>query len=120
MAGGRQLSNSYNLIQAGTPYKIHYSVRAQNPHSSSRWVRCRTYFHFLWVYTWSRYLPFETTANAHQEALWQHLRIFHLTERAEPHGLPYCSDPNCVTCEELREVQEAIRLHQPIPIRKLA
>jgi len=45
MASGRQLSNSYNLIQAGTPYKIHYSVRAQNPHSSSRWVRCRTYFH---------------------------------------------------------------------------
>ncbi len=36
------------------------------------------------------------------------------------HGSPYCSDPNCQSCKDLREVQEAIRLHQPIPIRKPA
>lgn len=33
----------------------------------------------------------------------------------QPHGTPYCSDPNCPYCEELREMQEAIRLHHPIP-----
>jgi hypothetical protein len=37
-----------------------------------------------------------------------------------PHGSPYCSDPNCQSCKELREVQEAIRLHQPIPSKKSA
>lgn len=36
------------------------------------------------------------------------------------HGSPYCSDPKCKSCKDLREVQEAIRLHQPIPIRKPA
>jgi len=41
-------------------------------------------------------------------------------ERPVPHGSPYCSDPDCKSCNELREVQEAIRLHQPIPTRKLA
>jgi hypothetical protein len=30
-------------------------------------------------------------------------------------GSPYCSDPNCPSCKDLREVQEAIRLHLPIP-----
>ncbi len=39
--------------------------------------------------------------------------------RAEPHGSPYCSDQNCQSCKELREVQDAIRLHQPIPGKKL-
>ena len=38
----------------------------------------------------------------------------------DPHGSPYCSDPNCQSCKELWEVQEAIRLHQPIPSKKLA
>ena len=28
---------------------------------------------------------------------------------------PYCSDPNCESCKELREAQEAIRLGQPLP-----
>jgi len=32
-----------------------------------------------------------------------------------PHGSPYCADPNCQPCKELREVQEAIRLRKPIP-----
>lgn len=35
-----------------------------------------------------------------------------------PHGLPYCFDPNCQTCKELWRVQEAIRLHELIPIKK--
>jgi hypothetical protein len=36
------------------------------------------------------------------------------------HGSPYCSDPNCQSCKELKEVQEAIRLRQPLPIKKSA
>jgi hypothetical protein len=28
---------------------------------------------------------------------------------------PYCADPNCESCRELRTMQEAIRLHQPLP-----
>lgn len=28
---------------------------------------------------------------------------------------PYCSDPNCQSCKELREMQEAIRLGKPLP-----
>lgn len=34
---------------------------------------------------------------------------------SEPHGSPYCCDPNCQSCKELREMQEAIRLHLPLP-----
>jgi hypothetical protein len=34
------------------------------------------------------------------------------------HGSPYCSDPNCQSCNDLREVQEAIKLHLPIPPKK--
>jgi len=30
---------------------------------------------------------------------------------------PYCADPNCESCKELREAQEAIRLQQPIPTK---
>jgi hypothetical protein len=37
---------------------------------------------------------------------------------AQKQGSPYCSDPNCQSCKDLREVQEAIRLHLPIPIKK--
>ena len=37
---------------------------------------------------------------------------------AHLHGLPYCFDPNCHTCKELWRVQEAIRLHELIPIKK--
>jgi hypothetical protein len=33
----------------------------------------------------------------------------------EPHAAPYCTDPNCVYCKELKEAQEAIRMHQPLP-----
>jgi hypothetical protein len=35
-------------------------------------------------------------------------------------GSPYCSDPNCQSCKELREVQEAIRRHEPSPSKKTA
>lgn len=28
---------------------------------------------------------------------------------------PYCYDPNCQSCKELREMQEAIRLGKPLP-----
>ena len=38
-------------------------------------------------------------------------------KRAEPHGSPYCADPNCQSCNELRVMQEAIRLHQTLPKR---
>lgn len=31
------------------------------------------------------------------------------------HLAPYCSDPNCESCKQLRQTQEAIRLHQPLP-----
>jgi hypothetical protein len=33
----------------------------------------------------------------------------------EEAGRPYCSDPNCESCKDLRAVQEAIRLHLPLP-----
>ena len=36
-------------------------------------------------------------------------------QQVQSHASPYCSDPNCESCKELREVQEAIRLHEPIP-----
>lgn len=32
-----------------------------------------------------------------------------------PHASPYCSDPHCTYCKTLRAVQEAIRVHEPIP-----
>jgi hypothetical protein len=38
----------------------------------------------------------------------------------EPHGSPYCSDPNCESCKELREVHKAIRLGQPLPQKRSA
>ncbi len=34
-------------------------------------------------------------------------------KQSTAHGSPYCSDPNCKSCKELREVQERIRLGQP-------
>lgn len=39
---------------------------------------------------------------------------------SEPSSSPYCSDPNCKSCKELREMQEAIRLRAPIPESKKA
>ena len=30
------------------------------------------------------------------------------------HGVPYCSDPDCQYCKDLRAMQEAIRLHPPM------
>jgi len=33
----------------------------------------------------------------------------------QPHSPAYCSDPNCAICKQLEEVQEAIRLRQPLP-----
>jgi hypothetical protein len=35
-------------------------------------------------------------------------------------GSPYCSDPSCQSCKELRETQEAIRCGRPIPRRRMA
>jgi len=35
--------------------------------------------------------------------------------KQEVHASPYCFDPNCKSCKELREVQEAIRLRPPVP-----
>ena len=35
--------------------------------------------------------------------------------QAQKHGSPYCSDPNCQSCKQLREMQDAIRLHQALP-----
>src|SRR5215471_9993191 len=37
---------------------------------------------------------------------------------SQQQGSPYCSDPHCQSCKELREVQEAIRLHLPLPQKK--
>ncbi len=28
---------------------------------------------------------------------------------------PYCSDPNCLSCKELREMHEKVRTGKPIP-----
>jgi hypothetical protein len=36
-------------------------------------------------------------------------------KQSQSGGSPYCADPNCESCKELREMQEAIRLRQPIP-----
>lgn len=35
-------------------------------------------------------------------------------DKKPPHAIPYCSDPSCEYCKDLRAMQEAIRLHQPI------
>jgi len=32
----------------------------------------------------------------------------------QSHFTPYCSDPECESCSQLRETQEAIRLHKPL------
>jgi hypothetical protein len=37
---------------------------------------------------------------------------------AHPYGLSYCFDPNCQTCKELWRVQEALRLHELIPVKE--
>ena len=42
-------------------------------------------------------------------------RAFRPNQPPQPHASPYCTDPNCQTCKDLNEVQEAIRLHQRIP-----
>jgi len=39
-------------------------------------------------------------------------------QQPQLHASPYCSDPNCQSCKDLRQVQDAIRLHQPIPRKK--
>lgn len=30
-------------------------------------------------------------------------------------GSPYCADPNCPYCKELRETQELVRMGRPVP-----
>jgi len=30
-------------------------------------------------------------------------------------GSPYCSDPNCPYCKELRETEELVRTGKPLP-----
>ena len=32
----------------------------------------------------------------------------------QPHATPYCNDPECEHCKQLREMQELIRLHEPL------
>jgi len=39
-------------------------------------------------------------------------------DRSQEPGSPYCSDPSCQSCKELRETQEAIRCGRPIPRRR--
>ncbi len=34
---------------------------------------------------------------------------------SQPQDSPYCSDPNCESCKELRKIHEMIRANQPIP-----
>ncbi len=33
----------------------------------------------------------------------------------KPQGSPYCADPNCESCKELREMQERIRSENVVP-----
>lgn len=35
-------------------------------------------------------------------------------QKPRPPGMPYCADPDCEYCKDLRATQEAIRLQQPI------
>ena len=32
----------------------------------------------------------------------------------QPHATPYCNDPECEHCKQLRDMQELIRLHEPL------
>lgn len=41
------------------------------------------------------------------------------TEPTAPLGTPYCTDPNCTSCNELREMQDRVSTgSQVIPIKK--
>jgi hypothetical protein len=42
---------------------------------------------------------------------------FEPQKHASQLGSPYCSDPDCQSCKELREAQEAISQHQPVRSR---
>jgi len=33
------------------------------------------------------------------------------TIQQEPHAAPYCNDPDCKYCKQLRDVQDLIRMH---------
>jgi hypothetical protein len=41
-----------------------------------------------------------------------------LNKQPQSSGSPYCADPNCESCKKLREMQEAIRLRQPLPTKR--
>ena len=46
------------------------------------------------------------------------MALFPPPDKKQSQGSPYCSDPDCPYCKELRDVQDAIRLHEPIPSNK--
>ena len=33
-------------------------------------------------------------------------------QQQPPHASPYCNDPNCEYCRQLRELQDSIRSHE--------
>jgi hypothetical protein len=39
----------------------------------------------------------------------------HSAPITKPQGSPYCADPNCESCKELREMQERIRSENVVP-----
>lgn len=40
---------------------------------------------------------------------------FQTGSATKPQGSPYCADPNCESCKELREMQERIRSENVVP-----
>jgi len=82
-------------------------------------VRYRTYFNFLAVYSFDNFSVSAALPSLDEERREVVMATTHFSQPA-PHGSPYCSDPNSQSCKELREVQEAIRLHQPVPGQEIS